>query len=297
MELTLLLDNGVDLHSFQPTAEDIMKISTCDLFIYVGGESDNWVKDATKNSKNKDRVVIDLMESLGDAVKTEEMKEGMHGDEHDHEDGDEHDHEDGDEHDHEDGEHEDEHEHHHEDGEEEYDEHIWLSLRNAKVCCEAIEKGLEKADAENAAAYKANLDSYTAKLDELDKAYEKAVSEAKVKTLVFADRFPFRYMTEDYGLDYYAAFVSCSAETEASFETISFLAGKLDELGLNNVITIEGSDGKIAETVIKTSKAGNQKILKLNSLQAVGAKEVKEGVDYISIMQSNLEVIKTGLAN
>ena len=321
-ELTMLLDNGVDLHSYQPTAEDIMKIADSDLFIYVGGESDGWVKDALKEATNEDMKVINLLETLGENVKEEEMVEGMqegehhhdHGEEHDHEDGDhghehegaeaEHDHEDEDhdhehesaeaEHDHEHG--EAEHEHHHDHGDEpEYDEHVWLSVRNAKVLCTAIEEALAELDAENAESYAANLKSYSEKLDSLDQEYQAAVDGAAVKTLLFGDRFPFRYLVDDYGLDYYAAFVGCSAETEASFETISFLSQKVDELGLKAIMTIEGPEHKIAETIKENTKTKDQQILTMDSMQATDAEDVAAGVSYLSIMTENLEVLKAAL--
>ena len=274
-EVTLLMDNGVDLHSYQPTADDIMKISTCDVFIYVGGESDKWVDGALKQSTNKKLVVINLMEVLGDSVKEEEVVEGMQEeDEHDHEDGEDHD---------------------HEDEEKEYDEHVWLSLRNAQKLVNAIADGMKKADADNASTYEKNANAYIEKLKFLDEEYKKAVSEASVKTLLFGDRFPFRYMTDDYGLTYYAAFVGCSAESEASFETITFLAGKVDELNLKNVMAIEGKDHRIAETIVQTTKNKDQKILSLDSIQSVTSKDVKDGVTYLSIMEKNLSVLKEAL--
>lgn len=279
-EITLLLDKGVDLHSYQPTADDIMKISTCDLFIYVGGESDGWVKKALQEANNKNMVVINLLEVLGDSVKEEEIVEGMQAEEHDHEDED-HDHEDGD--------------HDHEDGEKEYDEHVWLSLRNAVKLVDSISKGMQKADANNAKTYEANAKAYIEKLKALDAEYEKAVTEASVKTVLFGDRFPFRYLTDDYDLKYYAAFVGCSAESEASFETITFLSGKVDELGLKAVITIEGQDHRIAETIVQNTKEKNQKILTLDSLQSKTSKDVKNGATYLSVMEKNLSVLKEAL--
>ena len=275
-EVTMLLDNGIDLHSYQPTAQDLIKISDCDLFIYVGGESDEWVERALEQSTNKDMVVINLLESLGDKVKEEEVKEGMQGEE-------EHDH------DHEDHGHEEEEE------EVEYDEHVWLSLKNASAICETIEKGIEKIDPANASTYKENLASYKAKLNSLDADYKAAVDASAIKTLVFGDRFPFRYMVDDYGLDYYAAFVGCSAETEASFETIVFLAGKVDELGLHSVLTIEGNDHRIAETVIANTTAKNQKILTMNSLQSTTSRDVTNGTSYLTVMTENLNILKEAL--
>ena len=282
-EVTLLLDKGVDLHSYQPSAEDIMKITSSDIFIYVGGESDEWVDDVLEQAGSSDIKVINLMEVMGDNAKEEELKEGMQGEEEDEE----HDHD----HDHDEDEHDHEHEHHHEEGEVEYDEHVWLSLKSAGSFCDAIEKAIAAKDPDNKDAYEANLKAYKDKIDELDKKYEEAVASAKNDTLIFADRFPFRYMTEDYSLDYYAAFIGCSAETEASFETISFLAEKVDELGLKNVIVIESSDKKIAETVIDTTKSKDQKILVLDSLQSADT----EGTSYLEAMETNLTVLKEAL--
>lgn len=293
IDVTMLLDNGVDLHSYQPTAVDIAKISDCDMFVYVGGESDEWVEDALSEAKNKDMVVINLLETLGESVKAEEVKEGMEHD-HDHE---EHDHEEGEDHDHEDHDHEEgeEHDHEHEEGEIEFDEHVWLSLKNAAVICDAIEAGLEKIDAANAELYRANLDSYKAELDKLDRQYEEVASSAGSKTLLFGDRFPFRYLVDDYGLDYYAAFVGCSAETEASFETIVFLANKVDELGLKHVMKIEGTKTEIADTIISNTNGKDMDVLTLDSMQSTTSKDVKEGASYLGIMMSNLEVLKKAL--
>lgn len=269
MDLTMLLDNGVDLHSYQPTADDIMKISDCDLFIYVGGESDAWVKDALKEAVNKDMKVINLLDVLGSSVKEEEVVEGMEAEEEEAKDGAEE--------------------------EAEYDEHVWLSLRNAKVLCKAIADDLAEIDTENANTYQENEKAYADKLDELDKKYQETVDSASQKTLLFGDRFPFRYMVDDYGLSYYAAFVGCSAETEASFETITFLAGKTDELGLKNIMTIEKSDHKIAKTIIENTKEKNQGILTLDSMQSTTSDDVKKGATYFSIMENNLNVLQEAL--
>ncbi len=287
-EVTMLLDNGVDLHSYQPTAEDIMKISTCDLFIYVGGESDEWVEDALKEVTNKDIIVINLMDVLGDAVKEEEVVEGMQEEEHEHGDEDP-EHSDGD---HEEGEHEDE-EHHEE--EVEFDEHVWLSLRNSSVLVQSVSDALCKIDPANADMYKNNASAYRDKLNELDSKYQAAVSKASVNTLLFGDRFPFRYLVDDYGLSYYAAFVGCSAETEASFETITFLAQKVDDLGLHSVLTIEGTDHRIAETIVENTTEKNQQILTMDSMQSTTSKDVAAGADYLSIMEKDLEVLTEAL--
>ena len=284
-DMTLLLDNGVDLHSYQPTAEDMVKIKECDMFVYVGGESDTWVEDVLASAENEDMVVINLLDVLGDSVKNEEIVEGMEH-EHDHEDAD---HEDGD--DHEDADQEDGEEHEH-DHEEEKDEHVWLSLKNASVLCEEIATQLGTIDEANKDYYMSNYEDYKAELDALDEEYQAAVDAGSKDTILFGDRFPFRYMVDDYGLNYYAAFAGCSAESEASFDTVIFLAGKVDELGLPAILTIEGADHDIAETVKENTNSGDQKILTMNSLQSTTSKDIEEGTTYLSVMRSNLDVLK-----
>lgn len=264
-EITTLLDSGVDLHSYQPTVDDIVKISDCDLFLYVGGESDGWVDDALKNAPNKERKVIRLLDVLGDSAKAEETVDGMQEEEHDHEE------------------------------EAEYDEHIWLSLKNAQVLVAAISEALQETDPARKDTYAANAAAYVEKLSALDGEYRAAVDSGKYKTLLFGDRFPFRYLADDYGLDYYAAFPGCSAETEASFETVSFLAGKMDALGLPCVLTIEGTQHKIAETIVQNTAQKNQQILTMDSMQAVTANDAASGVSYLSIMEKNLSVLKKAL--
>ena len=287
-ELTLLIGNGTDLHSYQPSIQDIAKISTADIFIYVGGESDGWVKDALKNAKNKNMSVINLLEVLGDNVKEEEIVEGMQAEEEE-----EHEHDEDEDHDH----HEAEGHHHQHDDEDEpeYDEHVWLSLRNAKEICAAICDALCQKDASNSASYKANLADYSARLDALDAKYTSTVKTSSKKTILFGARFPFRYLTEDYNLKYYAAFVGCSAETEASFETVIFLAKKVDELGLNSVLKIESGDGKLARTIINSSARKNATILTLDSMQSVTTKQAAKGTTYLSIMENNLKVLEQAL--
>lgn len=268
-DVTMLLDNGVDLHSYQPTAEDILKIANCDIFIYVGGESDSWAEDALKEATNKDMIVIDLMTVLGDSLKEEELVEGMQA--------------------------EDESESEAQSEETEYDEHVWLSLKNSQVLCKAIGEALQKADLANAETYKENLDEYINKLTQLYAEYQKAVDDSKHKTLVFGDRFPFRYLADDYGIDYYAAFIGCSAETEASFETITFLANKIDELGITKVMTIDSSDHKLADTIISNTKNHNQEILTMDSLQSVTLDQVDKGASYLTIMSDNLKTLVEAL--
>ena len=268
-EVTLLLNSGVDLHSFQPTVDDILKISTCDMFVYVGGESDEWVEDALKEATNKDMVVVNLLEVLGDSVKEEEVVEGMQA--------------------------EDEEDQEHEEDEIEYDEHVWLSLRNAVTLVKNISENLQKLDAANAENYRANAESYIEKLNKLDEEYAQAVADSQTKILLFGDRFPFRYLVNDYGLTYYAAFVGCSAETEASFETISFLAKKVDEFSLHAVMTIEGTDHRIAETIVQNTEKKDQSILTMDSMQSVTSADVENGTTYLSVMENNLSVLREAL--
>lgn len=267
--LTLLLDKGTDFHSYQPTVEDICRMSSCDVFIYVGGESDKWVPDALAQATNKDMTVVCLMELLGSAVKEEEAVEGM------------------------------EEEEEAEDEEEgpEYDEHVWLSLRFAGTICAKLRDVLAEKDASCAASYQSNCEAYSARLEALDASYTEAVKNASRKTLLFADRFPFRYLADDYGLSYYAAFAGCSAETEASVETVNFLVNKVDELQLPYVMKLESSDRRLAETVITNTQSGNAEILELNSLQTVTAQQVAEGVTYLGVMEQNLEVLKQALGD
>ncbi len=265
-EIIWLTENGTDMHSFQPSAADMVKIAECDILIYIGGESDKWVNEAVKQYENEKRTLINLTELLGDSLKEEEHTEGMQEERHGHE----------------------------EEGAE-YDEHVWLSLKNATLFAGAIADSLAEKDPENAEFYKESARNYTKKLTVLDGEYEKAVSAAPLKTLLVADRFPFRYLTEDYGLSYYAAFPGCSAETEASFETVAFLSAKADELGLKYVIKTETAATKIAETVIANTKEKNQGILVLDSMQSVGIKDARNGTTYLSVMEKNLETLKKAL--
>lgn len=263
--LMLLLDKGGDLHSYQPTAESIARISSADMFVYVGGESDTWVEDALKGAVNKDMHVVNLMDLLGGMVKEEELVEGMQC--------------------YEEAEHE----------ETEYDEHVWLSLKNAAYLTGALSETLQELDAEHAQEYAANAAAYIESLNALDREYADAVKQSEKKTILFGDRFPFRYLTEDYGINYYAAFAGCSTETDASFETVTFLSGKVDELGLHTILTIEGSDQKIAEIIRENTHGKNQQIQTVNSLQSVTAKEIQDGFTYLKAMRENYEVLKSAL--
>ena len=199
-------------------------------------------------------------------------------------------------HDHDDTAHvQDSEDHHHEEDEVEYDEHVWLSLRNAEALTEMIADRLGTLAPESAATVKANCDNYVAELKELDHEYETAIEAAPVKTIIFGDRFPFRYLVDDYSLDYYAAFVGCSAETEASFETISFLTNKVDELQVPAILTIENGDQKVAKTILNNTKSKNQQILVMDSIQSVSQEAINGGKTYLGAMEENLKTLKIAL--
>lgn len=266
VDITYLLDDGSDLHSFQPTADDMIKISDCDVFVYIGGESDEWVEKALENARNKDMKVVKLMDSLSEFLTEEEHKEGME-EGHDHE-----------------GE-----EHHHEDTA--YDEHIWLSLNNAQFCVADISAALSQADSVNSQVYSDNSNAYNTELQLLDRSLH-MMFDGQPQTLIFGDQFPFLYFTKDYGLDYYAAFSGCSADIEASFETITFLSEKVDELDADTIFAIEYSDCTIAEAVVANTAEKSQNIAVLDSIQSVSQTQIDGGYTYLSAMQENYDVLK-----
>ena len=299
VNLKMLLAPGDESHSYSATLEDISAIDSADLFIYVGGESDKWVGKALQEGGNPKRKVISLMRLMGNRAKVEEEVEGMEKHEHHEHDKDGKVRHDKDKHD-EKHEHEKEHDKDKHDGKEhheqpEYDEHVWLSLKNADLICKAIAEELAALDSKNAETYRANYAAYSKKLAALDAKYKEAVTKTPVKAVLFGDRFPFRYLTDDYGLKYYAAFNGCSAETEASFATVAFLAKKTDELKLPAVLTIEGRQHKLAQTIVDNTKAKNQKVLTLNSMQATTEEEIKKGITYLTVMERNLKVLQEAL--
>lgn len=262
VEVTLLEDSGADLHNFQPSAADKVAILNSDLFVYIGGESDEWAKTLLKNADREVRS-LDLLDALGDRALTEE--EGI-------QDSGEHDHD-----------------------HDEIDEHIWLSLKNAEMLVSAIADELCAMDEVNAALYQSNAASYLAELSSLDEAYEETVASAARTVLVFADRYPFRYLAHDYGLTCYAAFSGCSAESEASFATILALVKHVEENALPYVMVLENSTHGIAEQVIENTTSKDQSILALNSLQSVDRKAIEEGATYLGLMQEDLAVLQTAL--
>ena len=260
VQLSLLLDSGVDMHSFQPGVDDIAAISACDLLIYVGGESDDWIADALAESVNPSQRALNLLDVLGDSVYAEELTEGMIGEA---------------------------------DGA--ADEHIWLSPRMAETLTDAIAEALCELDPGHAEAYRANAAAYGDALAELEADYAALAADIAAKDpapcLLVADRFPFRYLTEELGLDYCAAFSGCSAETGASFETVTFLAGKIDALGLDAIFTTESPVPGMAETVVRSAQRPGVQTLVLDSLQSVTAADAENGVTYVGVMERNLEIL------
>lgn len=256
-----LNERGADMHSYQPSAKDMARIIKADLVIYTGGLSEEWIVEVIEENENFQGKAYCLLEK-GHAL-DEVTTEGIFSKGHNHE--------------------------HHDDHDDacELDEHIWLSLHNAKDFCSDLSVILGELDVANAAVYASNAKTYVSKLDALEQKYENALSATKNHTLIFADRFPFRYLAEDFGLEYYAAFPGCSAETEASFDTIIFLAEELKEHKLPALLITESSQDKVAKTIIKTSGLESTEILRLNSLQSVTDTETT----YIGAMEENLKVL------
>lgn len=266
MNITLLLDSGVDLHSYQPSAKDIVTISSADIFIYTDGTSDKWVADVLKTSQNEHAVTLPLMSNLPEESLF--CVEAIGGEEHHHEEGEEHNHA--------------------------ADEHIWLSLKNAMKLCEIIKNVLCDLDPDNKDTYTANFTEYYTQLENLDNAYSQTFSGCPKDTVVFADRFPFIYLVNDYSLSYHAAFSGCSAESEASFETVKRLADEIDTLGLSHILITETSDGSVAKTVKDSTRDKNQEILVLNALQSVTKENISDS--YIEVMTENLAILKKALS-
>lgn len=265
IDLRLLSENGVDLHSYQVTAADMVLLSDCDLFLYVGGESDEWVQEALNCVPNPNRTEIALMDALEGFLHTEETVEGMQVRGHEHE-----------------------------EEAEEYDEHVWLSVRNAQLLCQSLRDGLSAMNPSAAQRYRANADAYCAALNALDEAFTARIGTPD-KPLLFCDRFPFRYLVEDYGLSYYAAFSGCSGDSAASFATVLFLAEKAETLPA--VLQLEDSNGQLAQTVIGCTQSRSQQILTLNSMQSVSLADAQSGTTYLGLMAQNLEAIAQALQN
>lgn len=288
--VTLLNHQGTDMHSFQPTAANMVRMANCDLFIHIGGYSEGWVPAALESAGNNHSQVLTLLDHV--EARAEEFTEGMehnHDHDHDHESADS-DHEAAADTDANEG-----HDHEEDAHEEELDEHLWLSLRCAQDACDAITESICQLDPANADTYKANAAAYKEQLHHLDHEFEEAVHEAGINVVLFADRFPFRYLTDDYHIEYLAAFPGCSAETEASFETILYLSEEMEAHQLTCAVILEGSKEDFAKTVVSNTNVENPRILTLNSMQSVNQRHIDAGVTYLGIMEENLTVLKEAL--
>ena len=282
IRLELLNQSGSDMHSYQPSVSDMVKLANCDLLIYTGGLSEFWIDKAAQSSISSQASeaggqLLSLMTYFEDKpMLFSDYSQTAH--EHSHEG---HGHE------------EHEHEHSSDEHEHELDEHLWLSLKNAQLFCAEIANAVSELDPDNSEYYSEALMAYTNELAELDKAFEAAVAAAETDVLIFADRFPFTYMLQDYGLHCHAAFDGCSAETEASFETVIALACELNSDELDHIIVLKNSPSgeKLANTIIAAAERSNVKISALDPLQSFSAKELSEGYTYINAMKKNLEVL------
>lgn len=270
VEIKMLLKPGSETHSYEPTPQDIKDIKNSDMFIYVGGDSDEWIDDVLKDI-NKDKTkIIKLMDLVN--VVPEELVEGM--EEHEHE-------------------HEEEHDHEHEEEEEvEYDEHVWTSPVNAMTIVNKLKEEIIKLDNSEKTNYEENSSKYIAELANINADIKDIVKNAKRKEIIFGDRFPLRYFADEYGLKYYAAFPGCSEQTEASAKTISFLVDKVKKDKIPVVFHIELSNGKIANTIKEETGA---KVLEFNAAHNISQKDFDAGVTYVDIMKDNIKVLKEAL--
>lgn len=269
--LSLLISNGTDPHSYEPTLADIAALNRCDMVVLVGGDSDTWIKEALAQTERQELIQVKLKDLEGvtlQKITSESGSEHAHDHEHNH----------------------DGHEH------SPYDEHLWLSLRNAAACVRGLTETLATHDPVRAETYRANAARYLRELAALDARYAEAVANSPKRELLFADRFPFVYLTEDYGLHVHAAFEGCTTDTNASFETVVGLAKEIPELGVTKIMVTEASDQKLAEAVIRASGKDGLSILALDSLQSIVKKDIESGVTYLSVMTKNLSVLTEALS-
>ena len=271
-DVRMLLKPGEEIHSYEPTPQDIRDIQNCDLFIYVGGENDAWVEEILESMGEEAPETLRLMDMVG--VYSEETVEGMQEEKgaHEHED--------------EGHDHEEDHDH------EEADEHVWTSPVNAAVITARIAEAMEEKDPANAALYRENAEAYIGELKRLDDSFRRLTESAVRRTLVFGDRFPLRYFAEEYGLDYYAAFPGCSADCEPSAATMAFLINKVRQEQIPVVFCIEFSNGNIARAICETTGAIP---MTFYSCHNVTADQMQAGVTYIDMMEDNLAVLEKAL--
>ncbi len=293
-DISMLIDPGAEVHTFDPTTEDIIKVQECDVFIYIGGENEAWVDTVLESMDTSGKQIVRLMDVVTPVE--EEIVEGM---QHAYEEGEEHagqEHAD-EEHAHEEGEEHADEEHVNEEGEEhshegEFDEHIWTSPKNAIQMVNAIMDALSKADAANAEAYKQNAADYTVQISGVGESIQGIVNNAARKLIVVADRFPFRYLTDEFGLDYSAAFSGCSAESDVSVGTLTYLIDKVKAENIPYIYYIELSNKKVAEAVAEQTGA---EMLLLHSCHNVTKDDFDAGVTYLSLMKQNADTLEKGL--
>ena len=261
----LLLPPGAETHSFEPTAQDLIRIRNCGLFFYNGGESEEWVEELLEgqDAPPETLCMLDCVDAL-----EEEIKEGMQQIFEEEAEG--------------------------EEGEEgpEYDEHVWTSPVKAMEICRALCEDLCRIDPEGETLYRSNLAAYEAKLADLDSAFRRAVAQGQREVLIFADRFPVRYFVEEYGLDYYAAFPGCADDTEPSARTVAFLIDRVREQRIPAVLTIEFSNEKMADVICEDTGCGK---LRFHSCHTVSAEDLEQGVTYLDLMWQNVETVKEAL--
>ncbi len=257
IEVILLINPGSELHDYEPTPKDIIRIGESKLFIYVGGESDDWVNSLIKSNNIDKNKTFRLMDNTD--VMYEEIVEGMEVSEK---------------------------------NEKEYDEHVWTSITSSIEILEKLESKIIEIDNKNKELYENNTKEYINELKEIDSEIREIVKNSKRKEIIFADRFPIRYFADDYNLKYYAAYPGCSHQTEASSKTIAFLIEKVKEDKIPVIFKLELSNSNIAETI---SKETNAKILEFNSAHNISKDDFDSGITYAQIMNKNKEVLKEAL--
>lgn len=285
-EVTMLVKPGAETHSFEPSPQDIITIQNADLFIYTGGDSDEWVDGILESVQNKNFHVFKMMDAVN--LIEEETVEGMQEEEHEHDHADaDHGNEEAD-HDHEKADQAEEHE---EEGPE-MDEHVWTSPKNAITIVEKLEETLSGLDESHKDSFKANSESYVKELEELDKSFKEVVDSGKRKEIIVADRFPFAYFCKEYGLSYFAAFPGCSTDTQPSAATIAFLTDKVKEDKIPVVFHIEMGNEDMVNAISRDT--GAKKML-LNSVHNVTDSDFKAGKTYVDLMKPNVEALKEAL--
>lgn len=264
-DITFLTNTGLELHSYTPTVADIVKIAEADLFIYVGSQSDLWVDYTLDQVTNENQLRLNLLDIVQEELREKEIKEGVQIVEDDCCEDDL------------------------------FDEHVWMSINNAILVSAEIQNALCQIDPDNEEYYISSGSQYLQDLSDLDSLYRESLANQDLRTVIFPDRFPFLYLFSDYDLDYFAAFSSCTSETEVSFQTLAYLTDKLNELDVDYVFNVSGANHNIAQAVIENSQNKQQEILYLSAMESITDSDVKQGTTYISIMKNNLDTLLIAL--